>query len=98
MVLKKEWTFDKFVSICQEVYNKSNHKIYGAATYYRSDINNFVLANNANAIAVKKGKAVYNGTDPNVLAALNLATLPGVFNPKADYTVSWYGRTALRSL
>jgi len=85
MVLDRKWTFDKFVKICQDVYNKSNKTIFGCGLYYASDLQNFVYANDTAPIIMKKGKAVFNGTDSKVLSALSLAQKVGVFNPKQDF-------------
>ncbi len=86
LVLTRQWTFDKFVNICQEIYNKSNHQIYGCGLYFKSDLQDFVLANGTAPIVLKKGKAVFNGTDSKVLNALSLVNKEGVFNPNQDYS------------
>jgi ABC-type glycerol-3-phosphate transport system substrate-binding protein len=52
---------------------------------YASDLQNFVYANDTAPIIMKKGKAVFNGTDSKVLSALSLAQKVGVFNPKQDF-------------
>ena len=85
IVLERKWTFDKFVSVCQEVYNKSNKSIFGCGLYYPSDLQNFVYANDTAPIVMSKGSAVFNGTDSKVLTALSLAQKTGVFNPKQDF-------------
>ncbi|MBQ5841131.1 MAG: extracellular solute-binding protein [Clostridia bacterium] len=85
IVLKNQWTFDKFVSMCQEVYNKSNKTIYGCGLYYPSDLQDFVYANGTAPIVMSKGSAIFNGNDSKVLTALSLAQKTGVFNPKQDF-------------
>ncbi|MDR1892146.1 MAG: extracellular solute-binding protein [Oscillospiraceae bacterium] len=83
MVRNKQWTFDKFVQLSQEIYNKSNHSIYGCTLFsQKSVIQNFVYCNDTKPITVVNGKAKYNGLDPKVEAAYTSLLKPGVFIPK----------------
>ena len=71
MVKKKQWTFDKFLSISQDVYNKSDKKIYALNAYHQADFGNFAYANNTSPVVIKSGKVVFNDQDSKLLDSLN---------------------------
>ncbi len=71
LVRKGEWTFDKFEELSKTVYEKSNHKIYGCASYLRYWLGNFAYANETSPVILVNNKAVFNKTDEKLLNVWN---------------------------
>lgn len=71
LVKNKQWTFDEFQKLSQQVYAKSNKQISGMVSFNQYWAANLVYANNGSPTKLVGGKVLFNGTDNNVLTALN---------------------------
>lgn len=71
LVKTKQWTFETFFNISQEVYLKSNRRIYGMFTYSQQKTGEFVFANDSSPLVIQNDKVIFNYQDPKHLRALD---------------------------
>lgn len=71
LVMNKEWTYEKFFEISQEVYRKSNRQITGMFTFQQEKTGNFVFANDTSPAAMDGNRVIFNSKDPKLLRALD---------------------------
>jgi len=71
MVMNREWTFDRFLEISKEVFERSNGTIFGMNGYGQECFTYFTYANDVSPVKIVNGKAVFDYQNDALLSALN---------------------------